>query len=77
MDITFEQYDKIVQEAKDHGFCIEDYDLMKIKDVERIMEKDYSIEFLICLLEMGDFSNNPDLKKEINEILKRKLHFID
>lgn len=75
MDITFEAYDKIVEKARENGFCIEDFDLSKIQDIERIMEKEHSIEFLICLLELGDFKNL-GLKKQINKILMKELNFI-
>lgn len=76
MDITFEEYDKIVKRVKENGFCIEDFDLSKIQDIERILGKEHSIEFLICLLELGDFSNNLGLKKQINKILMKELNFI-
>ena len=72
MNITFETYDKIVERGKEYAYDMIQID--KLDDFERMLNEEYGIEFLICLMEYGEFKT---VKKHINEILKKNLNFVD
>ena len=53
MNITFETYDKIVERGKEYAYDMIQID--KLDDFERMLNEEYGIEFLICLMEYGEF----------------------
>lgn len=77
MNITFETYDKIVERGKEYAYDMIQID--KLDDFERMLNEEYGIEFLICLMEYGKFKTvkEQEVKKHINEILKKNLNFVD
>lgn len=77
MNITFETYDKIVERGKEYAYDMIQID--KLDDFERMLNEEYGIEFLICLMEYGGFKTvkEQEVKKHINEILKKNLNFVD
>lgn len=77
MDITFDKYDKIVEKGKNYPYDMIQID--KLNKIERMVNEEKGIEFLICLLEYGEFKTVEEqkVKKEINNILKSHLNFID
>lgn len=77
MNITFETYDKIVERGKEYAYDMIQID--KLDDFERMLNEEYGIEFLICLMEYGVFKTvkEQEVKKHINEILKKNLNFVD
>ena len=77
MNITFEAYDKIVERGKEYAYDMIQID--KLDDFERMLNEEYGIEFLICLMEHGEFKTvkEQEVKKHINEILKKNLNFVD
>lgn len=79
MDITFKEYDDILKRYEKKEISFEHIDLSKIEHVERILKMKHGIEFLICLLERGDFKTPKELelKKEINKLLIKELNFVD
>lgn len=77
MNITFETYDKIVERGKEYAYDMIQID--KLDDFERMLNEEYGIEFLICLMEYGEFKTvkEQEVKKHINEILNKNLNFVD
>lgn len=77
MNITFETYDKIVERGKEYAYDMIQID--KLDDFERMLNEEYGIKFLICLMEYGEFKTvkEQEVKKHINEILKKNLNFVD
>ena len=77
MNITFETYDKIVERGKEYAYDMIQID--KLDDFERMLNEEYGIEFLICLMEYEEFKTvkEQEVKKHINEILKKNLNFVD
>ena len=55
MNITFETYDKIVERGKEYAYDMIQID--KLDDFERMLNEEYGIEFLICLMEHGELEN--------------------
>lgn len=77
MDITFEEYDRIVERGKEYSYDM--IQINKLKDFERMLNEENGVAFLICLLEHGEFKTvkEQEVKKHINEILKNNLNFVD
>ena len=55
MNITFEAYDEIVERGKEYAYDMIQID--KLDDFERMLNEEYGIEFLICLMEHGELEN--------------------
>lgn len=79
MDITFEEYDKILEKFQACDFSFEGMDMSRLQNPIRILNKSKGIEFLICALEHGDFQTREELevKRKINELLMQELNFVD
>lgn len=77
MDITFEEYDRIVERGKDYAYDMIQVD--KLEGFERMLNEEYGVAFLICLLEHGEFKTvgEQKVKAHINELLKKNLNFVD
>lgn len=77
IDITFDEYDNIVEKGKDYPY--DTIQIEKMKNFERLVNDADGITFLICLLEYGEFNTveRKEIKKNLNELLKTHLNFVE
>lgn len=77
MEITFDEYDDIVERGKDYPYDM--IQITKLENFERLLEEEHGIEFLICLLEHGEFLTIEEqkVKKKLNQFLKEHLQFVE